>query len=249
MAGIVVLHVVAIGVLITMKGPSADARQQTPPIEVMLIKEPPAASPPPEVRSQLPDLPMPQLVVPIINIEVPVTPPPITVAAVAPPAPPAAVAAPKPVSDGDTDSPVSISEANWVRMPAPVYPAAAKRAKAQGVVLVRALVDGTGHALKAVVHRTSGFAALDRAACDSVLGALFRPYMHNGAPRSVDVIIPITFALNGRGGGGDRGPPPRGRGRDDEKLELDVRGENHHAMRGHPEELGSLGAAALHVGE
>ena len=122
-----------------------------------------------------------------------------------------------------------------MRMPSPVYPAAAKQARAQGVVYVRALVDGSGHAQQAQVHRSSGFAALDRAACDSVLAALFRPYLHNGVPRSVDVIVPITFALTMRGGG--------------RALKLDVRGENHHAMRGHPEELGRLGTAALHVGE
>jgi TonB family protein len=112
------------------------------------------------------------------------------------------------------------------------------------VVLVRALVDVSGHALKVSVHRSSGFGALDRAACDSVLASLFRPYRHNGVPRSVDVIVPITFALAGRGS--DRGP---NRGRDRDDLELDVRGEDHHAMRGHAEELGSLGAAALHVGK
>jgi protein TonB len=84
-------------------------------------------------------------------------------------------------------------------MPSPVYPSAARKARAQGVVLVRVLVDSSGHALKATVHRSSGFAVLDRAACDSVLAALFKPYLQNGVPRSVDVIVPITFALANRG--------------------------------------------------
>jgi TonB family protein len=128
-------------------------------------------------------------------------------------------------------------------MPSPAYPAAAKKARAQGVVLVRALVDATGHAIKASVHRTSGFAALDRAACDSVLAALFRPYLHNGVPRSVDVIVPITFGLAGRGGRDKRG---REHG---DHLQLDVGSQDHHAMRGHAEELGGLSTAALHVGE
>jgi len=167
----------------------------------------------------------------VVNIDIPTPPAAITVVAVATPAPPA----PPPVPAGDADSPVAISEAAWVRMPSPVYPAAAKQARAQGVVYVRALVDVSGHAQKAQVHRSSGFATLDRAACDSVLAALFRPYLHNGVPRSVDVIVPITFALTTRGSG--------------RALKLDIRGENHHAMRGHPEELGRLGTASLHVGE
>jgi TonB family protein len=115
------------------------------------------------------------------------------------------------------------------------------------VVQVRALVDVNGHAREARVYRSSGFAALDRAACESVLAALFRPYLHNGVPRSVNVIVPVTFALATRGAG-DRGPP-RDRDRDKADLQLDVGGQDHHAMRGHAEELGSLGTAALHVGE
>lgn len=241
LVGIIVLHVGAVAVAMTMKGPRAEVEPQAPPIEVVMLLEPERPRPP-DAPLKPPEVAVPQIVIPVVSIDLPPPPTAITVVAVATPAPPP----PPPVPAGDADSPVTISEAAWVRMPSPVYPAAAKQARAQGVVYVRALVDGSGHAQKALVHRSSGFATLDRAACDSVLAALFRPYLHNGVPRSVDVIVPITFALTMRGGG--RGPP-RGsdRGRDD--LQLDIRGENHHAMRGHPEELGRLGAASLHVGE
>jgi protein TonB len=248
LVGIVVLHMGAMALALTMKGPRPDAQPHAPPIQVMLTLE--------TERSQLPDIPVqvqevspPQVTVPIVEIDLPVpAPTAITVMAVATPAiETAPVPAPLPVSDGNSDAPIAISEARWVRKPIPAYPKAASQARAQGVVQVRALVDINGHAREARVHRSSGFAALDRAACEAVLAALFRPYLHNGVPRSVDVIVPITFALANRGGGGRAWP--RGRDRDKEELELDVRGEDHHAMRGHAEELGSLGAAALHVGE
>lgn len=219
LVGIIVLHVGALAMAMTMKGPQADVEPQAPPIEVVMLREPERA-PPPAVPIK-PEVTLPQIIIPVVNIDLPAPPPTaITMVAVEKPAPPA----PPPVVAGDSDAPVSISQADWVRMPSPVYPAAAKQARAQGVVYVRALVDGSGHAQKAQVHRSSGFATLDRAACDSVLAALFRPYLHNGVPRSVDVIVPITFALTMRGGGGRRSPQgrPHGPERARDDLELDV---------------------------
>ncbi len=242
LAGIIVLHVGAIALALAAKGPQPEAIPQSPPMRVMLMREterPPAPDVPVVVQEVMPL----QLVAPVVNIEQPVpVPMAITVVTAAPPA----ASPPAPVSAGDADTPITIAQAEWVRMPSPVYPRAARQARAQGVVQVRALVDASGHAREARVHRSSGHAALDRAACESVLAALFRPYLHNGVPRSVDVIVPVTFALAQRGGVRS---PTRGRDRGKAESELDVRREDHHAVRGHPEELGSLGAATLHVGE
>jgi protein TonB len=248
LVGIVVLHMGAMALALTMKGPRPEVQPLAPPIQVMLTMEP-GRSRPPDNPVQVQEITLPQVIVPSVDIELPVpAPTAITVMAVATPVMESApVPAPLPVSDSNPESPIAISEARWVRKPNPAYPKAASQARAQGVVQVRALVDITGHAREARVHISSGFAALDRAACEAVMAALFRPYLHNGVPRSVDVIVPITFALANRGGG-DRGRP-RGRDRDQDELELDVRGEDHHAMRGHAEEFGSLGTAALHVGE
>jgi periplasmic protein TonB len=198
LVGISVVHVAALAVALLVKGPVADANPEARAIEVVLFREPEQAKPP-EISVKLPEFTPPQIVIPIVNIELPAQPAPtITVVAVPEPAP---TLSPPPLASvaGDVSIPVAISNAEWVRKPSPVYPAAAKKARAQGVVEVRALVDTNGHALKASVHRSSGFAALDKAACESVLASLFRPYLHNGVPRSVDVIVPVTFALAGRG--------------------------------------------------
>jgi TonB family protein len=241
LVGITALHVAAVAVALLVKGPVADSSDETAAIEVVLFRESELEKPP-EVSVQLPQFTPPQLVIPVVNIEVPETAAPtITVVAVPEAAP---TPSPSPIAvAGDLNTPVAISNAEWVRKPRPVYPAAAKKARAQGVVEVRALVDINGHALKASVHRSSGFAALDKAACESVLASLFRPYLHNGVPRSVDVIVPVTFALAGKGG---ESAPVRARHREP-ALQIDVRGEDHYAMSGHAEELRSLGAAALHV--
>jgi protein TonB len=198
LVGIIVLHVAAVAEALAMKGPVADVEVEAAPIEAMLLQEPRLARPP-DTRVQPPEIVVPQMVVPIVNIELPDPPAPmISVVEVARPAPdsaPAPAMAPvsTPASAGDADTPVAVSMADWVRMPSPVYPPAARQARAQGVVIVLALVDVTGHAVSAVVHRSSGFAALDRAACESVRAALFRPYQHNGVPRSKNVTVPITF--------------------------------------------------------
>ena len=43
-----------------------------------------------------------------------------------------------------------------------------------------------------------GFALALSRSCDSVLAALFKPYLHDVVPRSVDVIVPVTFASSSR---------------------------------------------------
>ena len=242
MVGIVALHVVAVAVAMAVKGPKADAEAQSVPIAVMVLQESKSASPP-TMKVKMEEL-LPQPIAPVIQIDVPVEPTTsITVAAMPTPTPP--VKASPPPSDGD-EGPVSVSNVDYVRMPVGIYPPAAKKARAQGTVLVRALVDVDGHAREVQVARSSGFSALDKAACDAVLGALFKPHRRNNVARSMVVLVPIDFFLNARNERG-RGP---GAGRDhNADSQLDVGGEHHHAMRGHAEELGGLSATALHVGE
>ena len=98
-------------------------------------------------------------------------------------------------------------------------------------------MDVDGRPREVEVARSSGFALLDKAACEAVLGALFKPHRRNNVARRMVVIVPVDFFLNVR--------VARGR----EASQFDVGGENHHAMSRHAEELGGLGAAALHVGE
>ena len=228
LAGIVVLHIAAIGLAMAMKGLQPDAAPASPPIEVTLaptLERPPAPHEPVKVTLETP--PVAQAVVPVIQIDLPQEPPPaITVAAVATPAPPS------PPSEGD--GPVAVSQPDYLQPPHWTYPPAAKRARVQGTVHVRALVDLEGRAQDVSVAHSSGSELLDRAACDAVRGARFKPYRRNNIPRSMLVIVPVEFSLTQHMVA---------------DSELDVRRQHHDPMRRHPEELGGLGAAALHVGE
>jgi len=236
LAGIVVLHVAAVAVALSMKGPRADAVADAEPIVVMLTSEShPVAAP--EMKVKLQEVQLPVAVAPDVQINVPVESTRAITVALAPPAPPA------PAADaGEGDGPVAVTRPDYLRMPSPVYPVAAKRARAQGVVHVRALVDVEGLPRDVRVERTSGFPALDKAACEAVLGAQFKPYRRNNIARAMLVIVPVEFSLKVRTAAN------RGRG-DERDSELDVRGEHHHAMGRHAEELGSLSAASLHPGE
>lgn len=90
-------------------------------------------------------------------------------------------------------APKIVSSVEYVREPAAKYPSAARALKQRGTVMLRALIDITGHAQEVNVHRSSGHRLLDDAARNAVLTALFKPYTENGHTLPVYVFIPIEF--------------------------------------------------------
>ncbi|HSS06141.1 MAG TPA: energy transducer TonB [Rhodanobacteraceae bacterium] len=78
----------------------------------------------------------------------------------------------------------------------PMYPPASLRAREQGTVLLRVLVDPSGVPQRVEIARSSGYARLDTAARDSVLRARFRPVMRDGAAVSAWGMVPIAFRLD-----------------------------------------------------
>ena len=111
---------------------------------------------------------------------------------------PAGTASAHPVSKGDTSEPIMATSVEYVRPPVVSYPAAAKQARASGTAQIRAVVETDGRVREVSVERSSGHASLDKAALESVRGALFRPYMHNGIARAALVIVPVEFGLKSR---------------------------------------------------
>jgi protein TonB len=176
-----------------------------PAIAVSLLMEQ-QPSEPPAVRPRVPEIVMPQVVVPLVSIDIPMEapPPPIAVTASAepaqvPPAQPSTTTHPVPVSNRDSSEPVMATAVEYVRPPVLTYPAAARQARATGTVLVRAVVEADGRVREVRVDRSSGYASLDRAAMEAMRTALFRPYMHNGVARAAVVIVPMEFELKKRG--------------------------------------------------
>ena len=232
LSAIVIVHAVAIALGLRARGPRPDDVQQSIPIMLTMTADARPVDEPPAVKVSLEEV-LPQPVAPVIQITLPADEPPTSISLAAAPVP-------QPVPETQPRAgvgPVAVSDPDYLRLPTVVYPSAAKRARAQGMVHVRALVDVDGRPQDVSVARSSGFDLLDRAACDAVRGALFKPYRRNNVAQSMVVIVPIDFNLK----------PARDRGRDASKF--NVRGENHHAVRGHAEELGGLSAASLHVGE
>jgi protein TonB len=93
-------------------------------------------------------------------------------------------------------APHEMSVVEYVREPSPRYPSASRRQRAEGAVLLRVLVDESGHARDIQVYRSSGHQPLDEAAREAVARALFKPYVENGVTRAAFVMIPIEFSLN-----------------------------------------------------
>lgn len=126
--------------------------------------------------------------VPMPEVKVAPAPAAITARAVeaAPSSDPVPVARPQPIL---------ISEVEYLKQPVSRYPHASKRLREQGTVVLRVLVDETGHASQVNVYRSSGFPRLDAAACEAVRQAVFKPYVSDGRTQAALVLVPIEFSL------------------------------------------------------
>jgi periplasmic protein TonB len=172
------------------------------PITVSLLTERQEERPVPKLRP--PEVVMPAVEVPPLNIQIPVDapPPPIAVVVRSEPVAPPPASPPAPLAD--TSEPMMATAVEYLRPPVLVYPAAAKQARASGTVHVRAVVETDGRVREVRVDRSSGHAALDKAATESLRAALFKPYMQNGVARAAVVIVPMDFGLKPRSGSQDK---------------------------------------------
>lgn len=134
----------------------------------------PAPAPPPFVAEPAPPEPPP----PVVAVNTPPEP--------APPAPPAPPPPPKTVA---------ATAVQYLRPPAPVYPAISRRLGESGRVVLRVLIDDKGLPRQIVVQQSSGHARLDNAALDAMKDARFKPYTENGVALPVWAPAPIAFDL------------------------------------------------------
>ena len=91
-------------------------------------------------------------------------------------------------------APPMVESVEYVRPPAPVYPAESKRKRERGTCVLRVMVDTNGRPAQIKVERSSGFERLDSAAREAVEKALFHPHEVNGVAQPAQVLIPIEFA-------------------------------------------------------
>lgn len=88
-----------------------------------------------------------------------------------------------------------IMEGNLIHRVQPEYPFAAKMARVQGAVVLRAIISKNGAIENLQV--VSGSPLLIRAAVDAVRQWQYRPYYLNDEPVEVDTQITVNFVLSG----------------------------------------------------
>lgn len=162
--------------------PPAPAPPLPPPPKPVVPKPRPK---PVVVAEPAPEPARPSFVVPPAPPPEPAEPAPVTVAA-APPAPPPPPPAPRTIA---------ITAVEYLSPPVLHYPAGSRRAREQGQVHVRVLVDARGTPQQTVLIRSSGHPRLDEAALDTVRSTRFKPYTENGMPLPFWVVMPLVFEL------------------------------------------------------
>jgi len=89
----------------------------------------------------------------------------------------------------------AMSDVAYLQRPIPRYPPQSRRAREEGLVILRVVIDHTGRVVSVDVQRSSGHPRLDEAACNAVAAALFKPYVADGVARPASAVIPIEFSL------------------------------------------------------
>ena len=121
---------------------------------------------------------------------------PVTAAAAAVPGPAAPVTAAAAAAAGP---PGSVPEPPRLRGEIrPAYPLSARRDGVEGTVRVQARVSPTGRTEECWVARSSGSAALDRAALRAVRSARFDPARRQGRTVAEEVTVTVRFLLTER---------------------------------------------------
>lgn len=167
------------------------------PLIVDLLQPPetrkePEAKPLPVVRPQpvrQKPVPVPKAPVPVIETTTSTAPAPATAIA-APPENKAANAAP-----ADESFSQARFDANYLRNPAPPYPALSKRMGEEGKVVLRVSVNPQGTADSVDIKTSSGSPRLDESAQKTVRNWKFVPAKRGDMPVQSWVLVPIIFKL------------------------------------------------------
>ena len=162
----------------------------------------PLPSPAPEaVRSEEP-VPVPE---PRPEVAAPAAPEPPAVAVVEGAGPAVALAPTAPARDpapsrAPVEAPAAVTparhDADYLRNPAPAYPAVSRRLRETGRVLLRVTVSAEGDARSVEIEQGSGHARLDEAARRAVAGWRFVPARRGDVPVVASVLVPIVFRLD-----------------------------------------------------
>jgi periplasmic protein TonB len=116
-------------------------------------------------------------------------------AAAAPEAPRATAESRAPAAPVETPATPPLFNAAYLRNPAPVYPAIARRSGEQGTVMLKVLVNPEGAPVRVELDQSSGSNPLDSAALDAVKGWRFVPARRGAQNIEGWVRVPVVFKL------------------------------------------------------
>jgi protein TonB len=200
LAGIVVLHGVLFYLLQT--GTLHQMVRALPQVVnvTFVAAEPPPPPPKPSSPPKTVALaPAPTFVPPLPLLSTPQIEPTITL----PPAAPARAVEARVATSSTAavtpsaapSAPKTVTGVEYLRAPQPVYPNISRRLGETGVVMLRVLIGEKGLPEQVSVHKSSGSSNLDEAGRQAALRALYKPYLEDGKPVSVYVLVPINFQM------------------------------------------------------
>ena len=100
------------------------------------------------------------------------------------------------IGNGSGDGMTRFVQASYAACPKADYPEAARREGWEGTVLIEVAVDEDGRPKSSRVYRSSGFAALDRAALDNIQRRCrFHPARRGERRVETSIKIPVVFRL------------------------------------------------------
>ena len=80
------------------------------------------------------------------------------------------------------------------------YPKASKRAHEEGRCILAVTVAADGRIIEESLHSSSGYARLDQACLNAVVGQRMRPATENGKPIESRIALPIVWKLTAEAG-------------------------------------------------
>lgn len=195
-ASVVALHVLCIAAIMGYRQYAAP-----PPVPSAISMVAIPAPAPPAARAAPPE--------PMLDMPLPVVPPPDVQIAHAPaPAITAVVAAPTPTAPaapaihgaapGPAHSPIASADnlvATLLDGQPPEYPRRSRRLHEEGRVLLMVTVGTDGRVQDLRIDQSSGFERLDQAALRAVRSWRWKPFLRNGAPTIVAGLVEIPFVL------------------------------------------------------
>jgi periplasmic protein TonB len=192
------IHAGIVGLFaLSMRAPRSQA--ESPPVTVEFLEDRPTRlDPPPRQLDPKLAAVAPPLAVPIPEVSVSVESE-VVAETPAPPAPTLALAA-----GGDSGGPAALTDVAYLEPPSPRYPPESKHAREEGLVILKVLIDESGHASSINIYRSSGHPRLDEEARKAVQRAVFKPYLDGGIARAAVALIPVEFSLHGAGDRGRR---------------------------------------------